>query len=100
MNCEDWFNQESFIVLLNDTSCQSRVIAVQSTNDVFPSAMHISVALLIRDKLLPGLQKLHDALDAKSREFTDIIKVGRTHVQVWDSGRTSKQDSGRLHFLT
>jgi len=44
--------------------------------------MHISVALLIRDRLMPGLRKLHSSLDAKSQEFTDIIKVGRTHVQV------------------
>ena len=57
-------------------------VAMQSTNDTFPSAMHISVALLIRDCLLPGMRKLHNSLDSKAREFTHIIKIGRTHVQV------------------
>jgi fumarate hydratase class II len=53
----------------------------QSSNDTFPAAMHISVAIAIRDRLLPGLQMLHDALDAKSKEFSKIIKIGRTHTQ-------------------
>jgi len=49
---------------------------------VFPTAMHIAVAMVIRDCLLPGMRKLHCALDAKAREFTGIIKIGRTHLQV------------------
>jgi len=60
---------------------------VQSTNDTFPTAMHIAVSLVIRDCLLPGLWKLHASLDAKAREFTDVIKIGRTHVQVQHSNR-------------
>jgi len=47
--------------------------------------MHIAVAMLIRDCLLPGMRKLHHALDVKAREFGDIIKIGRTHVQVCDT---------------
>jgi fumarate hydratase class II len=54
----------------------------QSTNDAFPTAMHISVVLVIRDSVLPGLSKLRDALNVKAVEFKDIIKIGRTHVQV------------------
>ncbi len=53
----------------------------QSSNDTYPTAMHIAVAVEIHEVLLPGLQKLHDALDAKSKEFSDIIKIGRTHTQ-------------------
>lgn len=53
----------------------------QSSNDTFPTAMHIAVAVEIHKYLLPGLQKLRDALEAKSREFADIIKIGRTHTQ-------------------
>lgn len=51
----------------------------QSSNDTFPTAIHISVALELTNNLKPGLQILHDALQAKSCEFKDIIKIGRTH---------------------
>ncbi|KAJ8365616.1 hypothetical protein SKAU_G00144470 [Synaphobranchus kaupii] len=53
----------------------------QSSNDTFPTAMHISAAMEVHNVLLPGLQTLHDALAAKSAEFKDIIKIGRTHTQ-------------------
>ncbi|WP_424928164.1 class II fumarate hydratase [Amaricoccus tamworthensis] len=53
----------------------------QSSNDTFPTAMHIAVAMTARDVTLPGLQKLHAALVEKSAEFNDIIKIGRTHTQ-------------------
>lgn len=43
--------------------------------------MHIAAALEVHEVLLPGLQKLQDALDAKSKEFSKIIKIGRTHTQ-------------------
>nr|KAF6279776.1 fumarate hydratase [Myotis myotis] len=54
----------------------------QSSNDTFPTAMHIAAAVEVHEVLLPGLQKLHDALEAKSRDFAQIIKIGRTHTQV------------------
>merc|ERR1740137_375081 len=53
----------------------------QSSNDTYPTAMHISVALEIHHTLLPGLEKLHASLQAKSDEYKDIIKIGRTHTQ-------------------
>jgi len=53
----------------------------QSSNDTFPTAMHVAIGMLARDVLLPGLHKLHDALARKSEEFKDIIKIGRTHTQ-------------------
>jgi len=53
----------------------------QSSNDTFPTAMHVAIGMMARDTLLPGLRKLHDALVAKSEEFADIIKIGRTHTQ-------------------
>ena len=53
----------------------------QSSNDTFPTAMHVAIAMMARDVLLPGLRKLHLALVAKSEEFKDIIKIGRTHTQ-------------------
>ncbi|CEG41459.1 fumarate mitochondrial [Plasmopara halstedii] len=53
----------------------------QSSNDSFPTAMHIAAVQEIHRVLLPGLHKLHDALDVKVKEFHDIIKIGRTHTQ-------------------
>lgn len=54
----------------------------QSSNDTYPTAMHIAVAVEATSTLIPNLQKLHDAIDAKAKEFQDIIKIGRTHTQV------------------
>ncbi|PYF09236.1 fumarase class II [Rhodobacter viridis] len=53
----------------------------QSSNDTFPTAMHVAIAMQARDVLIPGLEKLSKALWAKSEEFKDIIKIGRTHTQ-------------------
>lgn len=53
----------------------------QSSNDTFPTAMHVAIGMSARNTLLPGLRKLHAALAAKSGEFKDIIKIGRTHTQ-------------------
>jgi fumarate hydratase class II len=53
----------------------------QSSNDTFPTAMHIACAEQTVHHLVPGLSHLHQALDAKAREFADIIKIGRTHTQ-------------------
>ncbi len=53
----------------------------QSTNDVFPTAMHIAIAIKAREKLLPSLKLLEKELAKKSKEFKNIVKVGRTHLQ-------------------
>ncbi|MAP93541.1 MAG: fumarate hydratase, class II [Ponticaulis sp.] len=53
----------------------------QSSNDTFPTAMHISAAEEIHHRLLPALQYLRNALNDKSQAFADIIKIGRTHTQ-------------------
>ena len=53
----------------------------QSTNDVFPTAMHISVAQETIGKLLPSLKSLENEIKKKSKEFNQIIKIGRTHLQ-------------------
>ncbi|KAF9424192.1 hypothetical protein HW555_000585 [Spodoptera exigua] len=52
----------------------------QSSNDTYPTAMHIAVAMELRDRLMPGLVALRDTLEAKSKEFDKIIKIGRTHL--------------------
>src|SRR6478672_5466277 len=53
----------------------------QSSNDTFPTAMHIAAAMVLREKLLPALEELHAMLEAKSQEFAHIVKTGRTHLQ-------------------
>ena len=53
----------------------------QSSNDTFPTAMHIAGAEQVHIKLLPALRHLHKTLDSKAQQFADIIKIGRTHTQ-------------------
>jgi fumarate hydratase class II len=53
----------------------------QSSNDVFPSAMHMAAATAIVERLVPAVGALRDALDAKAREFAAVVKIGRTHLQ-------------------
>ncbi|HLJ18913.1 MAG TPA: class II fumarate hydratase [Stellaceae bacterium] len=53
----------------------------QSSNDSFPTAMHIAAAMEIHQRLLPALRHLHEALAERSRAFADVIKIGRTHLQ-------------------
>jgi fumarate hydratase class II len=53
----------------------------QSSNDSFPSAMNIAAAVNVKQRLLPAVQRLHDAIGAKVDEWKDIVKIGRTHMQ-------------------
>lgn len=53
----------------------------QSSNDTYPTAMHIAVAVELHQVLLPSLKTLRDAIDEKAQEYKDIIKIGRTHTQ-------------------
>ncbi|KAJ0797190.1 putative fumarate hydratase [Helianthus annuus] len=53
----------------------------QSSNDTFPTVMHIAAATEINSRLIPKLKQLHTALQAKTNEFSDIVKIGRTHTQ-------------------
>jgi fumarate hydratase class II len=53
----------------------------QSSNDSFPSAMHIAAAINVRERLIPDVAALRDAIAAKAVEWDDIVKIGRTHMQ-------------------
>lgn len=53
----------------------------QSSNDVFPTAMHVAAAVEVSDALLPALRELQRSLSEKSREFEHVVKIGRTHLQ-------------------
>ncbi|MBP7826233.1 MAG: class II fumarate hydratase [Verrucomicrobia bacterium] len=53
----------------------------QSSNDTFPTAMHIAAAERVQRHLIPAIQQIHDAIAAKAREFAGVVKIGRTHLQ-------------------
>ncbi len=69
----------------------------QSSNDTFPTAMHIATAMTARDVLLPGLEKLHAGLMQKVKQFDGIIKIGRTHTQDATPLTLSQEFSGYTH---
>ena len=69
----------------------------QSSNDTFPTVMHISTATSAHNVLLPGLEKLHAALEVKIKEFDGIIKIGRTHTQDATPLTLSQEFSGYAH---
>ncbi|OSQ51238.1 class II fumarate hydratase [Marivita geojedonensis] len=71
----------------------------QSSNDTFPTAMHIAAAMTVRDVLLPGLEKLLAGLEQKSEEFKDIIKIGRTHTQDATPLTLGQEFSGYAHQI-
>ena len=69
----------------------------QSSNDTFPTAMHIATAMASRDVLIPGLEKLEKSLRNKIEVFDGIIKIGRTHTQDATPIRLSQEFSGYAH---
>ena len=69
----------------------------QSSNDTFPTAMHIATAITAHNTLIPNLRKLVDAIDLKIAEFEGIIKIGRTHTQDATPLTLSQEFSGYRH---
>jgi fumarate hydratase, class II len=71
----------------------------QSSNDTFPAAMHIAAATETARRLLPAVKKVRDVLDAKRREFSDIVKIGRTHLQDATPLTVGQEFSGWVSLL-
>ncbi len=71
----------------------------QSSNDTFPTAMHIAAATETARRLLPAVKKLRDALDAKAKEFAGIVKIGRTHLQDATPLTVEQEFSGWVSLL-
>ncbi len=71
----------------------------QSSNDTFPTAMHVAAAEEINRSLIPMVKKLRDTLKAKSEEFNDIIKIGRTHLMDAVPLTLGQEFSGYVHQL-
>ncbi len=70
----------------------------QSSNDTFPTAMHIAAAEAL-SKLIPEIQNLHDAIDAKAKEFSNVVKIGRTHLQDATPLTVGQEMSGWANLL-
>ena len=66
----------------------------QSSNDVIPTALHLAAVETVRGQLLPAMRDLQGALEAKAREFDDVIKIGRTHLQDAVPMRLGQEFSG------
>src|SRR5881396_1642768 len=70
----------------------------QSSNDTFPTAMHIAAAEQM-NKLIPAMQTVHNAIDAKAEEFKDVVKIGRTHLQDATPLTVGQEMSGWANLL-
>jgi fumarate hydratase, class II len=72
----------------------------QSSNDSFPTVMHVAAVVEIRKNLIPALTELRDALDSKAKAFEKIIKIGRTHLQDATPLTLGQEFSGYVQQLT
>jgi fumarate hydratase class II len=71
----------------------------QSSNDTFPTAMHIAAATRVAEALIPAVTRLRDAIDAKAREFQDVVKIGRTHLMDATPLTVGQEMSGWVSLL-
>ena len=76
------------------------VNASQSSNDTFPTAMHVAAAREVNERLIPALRHLHAAVAAKAEAFADIVKIGRTHLQDATPVTLGQEFSGYAQQLT
>jgi len=71
----------------------------QSSNDTYPTAMHVAGVLAVTENLVPAVQKLKATLDEKAQQFDDVIKIGRTHLQDATPLTLGQEISGWRHML-
>ncbi len=71
----------------------------QSSNDTFPTAMHIAAASRVGEVLIPSVERLRHALAAKSREFANVVKIGRTHLMDATPLTVGQEMSGWVSML-
>lgn len=74
-------NANEVIAHLANAHPNDHVNRGQSSNDVIPTAMHVSAAMLVHSELLPAMKGLHSELAQKAEEFREVVKIGRTHLQ-------------------
>ena len=87
-------NANEVIARLANAHPNDHVNRSQSSNDVIPSAIHIAVALQLRNELLPAMEQLGAALDTRAVAFWDVMKIGRTHLQDATPMRLGQEFSG------
>lgn len=87
MNCNEVIANRAIELIGGDRFSEKKVIhpndhvnMCQSTNDTFPTAIHVATACEIKQRLLPALQRFHQVLAEKARAWADVIKIGRTHL--------------------
>lgn len=71
----------------------------QSSNDVIPTALHLATLTLLRTELVPSLQRMREGLAGKAREFDDVLKIGRTHLQDATPIRLGQEFSGYASMI-
>ncbi|QFY83426.1 class II fumarate hydratase [Bacillus subtilis] len=71
----------------------------QSSNDTFPTAMHVAAVLAVYEQLVPALDQLCNTLDEKAKAYNDIVKIGRTHLQDATPLTLGQEISGWVHML-
>jgi fumarate hydratase, class II len=71
----------------------------QSSNDTFPTAMHVAGVLAVKERLLPAIDKLSATLDGKVKQFENVVKIGRTHLQDATPLTLGQEISGWAHML-
>jgi fumarate hydratase, class II len=81
MNANEVIATRAAAILKQPVHPNDHVNRSQSSNDVFPTALHIAAARAAHESLLPAMDALNEALDAKRRQFWEILKIGRTHLQ-------------------
>ncbi len=83
MNTNEVLSRRAMQILKNgkEVHPNDHVNKSQSSNDTFPTAMHVATVIQTQEKLLPALRRLQEALQTKSDEFAHIVKIGRTHTQ-------------------
>ena len=72
----------------------------QSSNDTFPTGMHIACYKMVVEKTIPGVEQLRDTLEKKSKEFKDVVKIGRTHLMDATPLTIGQEFSGYVSQLT
>ncbi len=101
MNCNEVISNRAIEILDGDRFADAKPIHPndhvnmgQSTNDTFPTAIHVAVAVAIRERLIPGLSRLQASLQKKAQAWDHIIKIGRTHLADATPLRLGQEFSG------
>jgi fumarate hydratase class II len=90
-------NANEVIAHLSGTHPNDDVNRGQSSNDVIPSAIHVAAAETVQKELLPAIEKLRASLERKAREFAEVLKIGRTHLQDAVPMTLGQEFSGYAH---